>query len=153
MLTFESHSSRPGGKKLSSEMRMRVMSHIFFSVFTHKMHNFFLFKETNGMYVRTLLFSDTERRIALQSAGGKKSSQLSNYRMIFSEREKTTRIGIFIPSLITPMNSIYLSEKCSYLHQLFINVNIPLKNCVNMEIGHVNNISFVTFPVNFLYMY
>ena len=62
MLTFESHSSRPGGKKLSSEMRMRVMSHIFFSVFTHKMHNFFLFKETNGMYVRTLLFSDTERR-------------------------------------------------------------------------------------------
>ena len=66
---------------------------------------------------------------------------------------KTTRIGIFIPSLITPMNSIYLSEKCSYLHQLFINVNIPLKNCVNMEIGHVNNISFVTFPVNFLYMY
>ena len=62
MLTFGSHSSRPGGKKLSSEMRMRVMSHIFFSVFTHKMHNFFLFKETNGMYVRTLLFSDTERR-------------------------------------------------------------------------------------------
>ena len=48
MLTFENHSSRPGGKKLSSEMRMRVMSHIFFSVFTHKMHNFFCLKKQMG---------------------------------------------------------------------------------------------------------